>query len=248
MADVTKAIEPRSDQMNAEDLLGGPRTFTITRVVVRDSPEQPISVWFAEFPQGRPWKPAKTMSKLMALAWTAESDRWVGHRVTLYCDPDVKFGPAVMGGIRISHMSGIGPKPLSANLATTRGKRAPYTALPIPDGVPAPNAPGLMDQLVWAFNAAKVEKEARLDYCRGIVQRPLKTAHDLSADEVAVVIASLAARDGHRPDPVQGLMKPHPGVVQERGTADPTGEPTDEELADAFEREQMLAQEANPDA
>jgi hypothetical protein len=196
MADVTKAIEPKSDQMNAEDLLGGARTFTITRVVVRESPEQPISVWLAEFPQARPWKPAKTMSKLMALAWTSESDRWVSQRVTLYCDPDVRFGPAVMGGIRISHMSGIGRKPLTANLATTRGKRAPYMVQPIPDGAATPaKAPGPLDQLVWAMNAAQIDHDpaARLAYCRDIVQRELKTAADLTAAELADVIASLTA-------------------------------------------------------
>jgi hypothetical protein len=227
MADVTKAIEPKSDQMNAEDFMppgpDGARTFTITRVSVRDSPEQPISVWLAEFPEARPWKPAKTMAKLMRLAWTAESDNWVGNRITLYCDPDVMFGRDKLGGIRISHMSGIGRRPLVANLATTRGKRAPWTVQPIADDAPAPTrTPTPMDQLVWAMNVARItDKAARLEYCRAVVGRPIGNATDLTADEVAAVIAALKAEPAN---PVR--------------TAPPGGEPSEEELEAAFLAEQ----------
>jgi hypothetical protein len=228
MADVTKAIEPKSDQMNAEDLLGGPRTFTITRVVVRDSPEQPISVWLAEFPQARPWKPAKTMSKLMALAWSPESDAWIGNRVTLYCDPDVKFGPAVMGGIRISHMSGIGRKPLTANLATTRGRRAPWTVEPIPDGAPAPSkTPGPLDQLVWAMNAAGIDQDpaSRLAYCQEVLQADLRSAADMTAAQLAAVMAALKEQ-------ASASVPPADDIASERPY-----EPSEAELAEIAERE-----------
>jgi hypothetical protein len=232
MVDVTKAIEPKSDQMNAEDFLptgpGGARTFTITRVEVRDSPEQPISVWLAEFPQARPWKPAKTMAKLMRIAWSAESDNWIGKRVSLYCDPDVMFGRDKLGGIRISHMSGIGGRALTANLATTRGKRAPWTVEPIPDGAPAPSrAPGPLDQLVWAMNAAGVDPDphARLAYCRGIVQRGIQTAADLTAEELAAVMAALQQPDSPSVPPAGDVASELPY------------EPTEAELAEIAERE-----------
>lgn len=236
MVDVSKAIEPKSDQMNAEDLLGGPRTFTVTRVAVRDSPDQPMSVWLAEFPQGRPWKPAKTMAKLMALAWTVESDNWVGKRVTLYTDEEVMFGPNKMGGIRISHMSGIGRRPLTANLAATRGRRVPWTVEPIADSAPAPSrTPGPMDQLVWAMNAAGVDHDprARLAYCRGIVQADLSSAADMNPEQLAKVMAALADET----DQSSPSIPPAGDIASEQPYEPPTGELTEEELAAIADRE-----------
>lgn len=189
--DMSSTIEPRSDQLNSEDLLIGPRTFTITDVRP-GSEEQPVRVFLAEGPEGRPWIPAKTMRRLLVLAWGAESDAYVGKRVTLYRDPDIRFGKDTPGGIRISHMSGIGRKPLVAHLTITRGKRAPYTVEPLADDAPLPaKAPGPLDRLVWAMNAAKIEKDDRLDYCTTIVQHPLKSAADLTPDEMAKVVESL---------------------------------------------------------
>lgn len=194
--DVTQAIAPRSDQLNAEDFLPaderGARTFTISDVRAGTT-EQPIRVHLLEGPEGRPWSPAKTMSKLMRIAWGKESDNWIGKRVTLYCDPDIMFGPMKMGGIRISHMSGIGRTPMTANLATTRGKRAPWTVHPLPDDAPPPaKVPTPMDRLVWAFNAAKIPRDDRLDYCRNVVLRDgINEPKDLTEAEIGTVVESL---------------------------------------------------------
>jgi hypothetical protein len=221
--DMTKLIEPRSDQMNAEDLLSGPRTFTITDVR-EGSAEQRVKVFLAEFPQNRPWLPNVTMCRLMVLGWGPESDEWHGKRVTLYRDPDVRFGRDQPGGIRISHMSGI-RKALTANLTVTKGKRGPYRVEPLSDD--AARVPGPMDQLVWAMNAARLtDKVARLDYCRSIIQREgIVSATDLTADEVAKVIAALA---GHQP--VQGPPHLDPGPDGGAPERDPA-EPSDEEWA-----------------
>jgi hypothetical protein len=192
--DMSGTIEPRSDQLNSEDLLIGPRTFTITDVRA-GTEEQPVRVFLAEGPEGRPWIPAKTMRRLLVLAWGAESDAYIGKRVTLYRDPDVKFGRDTPGGIRISHMSGIGRKPLVAQLTITRGKRAPYTVEPLTDDAPPAKVPGPLDRLVWAMNAAKIEKDDRLEYCRQVVgrdaDRELTSAADMTPDEMARVVESL---------------------------------------------------------
>lgn len=127
---MSESIEPRSDQMNAEDLLPGPRTFTIDDVRVGMSPEQPVSVFFAEFPRGRPFKPSKTVRRIMVVAWGLDSDPYVGHQMTLFRDPSVRFAGQDVGGIRVSHMSHI-PATLNLMLAVTRGKRAPYVVEPI---------------------------------------------------------------------------------------------------------------------
>lgn len=124
VTDLRPTIVPKSDQLNAEQLLGGPMTVTITDVGVSSSPEQPVTVHY-EGENGRPFKPCKTMRKLMVFAWGPDGTEWAGKSMTLYNDPAVKFGGDEVGGIRISHMSHI-PKAIEVSLTSTRGKKALY--------------------------------------------------------------------------------------------------------------------------
>jgi len=133
--DMTASIAPKSDQLNAEDLLSGPRTFTIEKVE-QGTAEQPVNVHLVEFP-GRPFKPSKTVRRLMVAAWGPDTATYPGKRMTLYRDPAVKFGGMDVGGIRVSHMSGL-TKRLTVALTVTRGKRAPYVVEPLPDAPAAP--------------------------------------------------------------------------------------------------------------
>ena len=127
--DMTDTIVPKSDQLNADDLITGPITVTITGVS-RGTPDQPINV---EIDGGHhPYRPAKSMRRVMIAAWGPKGRDWIGKRLTLFCDPTVKFGGVQLGGIRISHMSDIDGK-LSLMLTTTRSKRAPFTVEPLPD-------------------------------------------------------------------------------------------------------------------
>lgn len=128
--DLTDTIAPRSDQMNAEDLLAGPRTFTVAEVRKGASPDQPVDIVLAEFP--RPFKPSKTVRRILVTAWGPEASEYVGRRLTLYRDPDVKFGGEQVGGIRISHLSHIA-KPLTIALTVTRGKRAAHRIDVLPE-------------------------------------------------------------------------------------------------------------------
>lgn len=133
--DLTESIAPKSDQLNAEDLLTGPRTFTVAKVE-QGTAEQPVNVHLVEFP-GRPFKPSKTVRRIMVAAWGKDSAAYVGRRMTLYRDPAVKFGGMDVGGIRVSHMSHL-EKRLTVALTVTRGKRAPYVVEPLPDAPAAP--------------------------------------------------------------------------------------------------------------
>lgn len=136
--DIGDTIAPKSDQLNAEDLLSGERTFTITEVRVHDSPEQPVDVYLAEFPQNRPWKPSKTSRRVMIMGWGNDSKTYAGHRITLYREPEITFGGDKVGGIKIRAMSHLpGNKRLAVALTVTRGKRAPYVVEPLPDAAPA---------------------------------------------------------------------------------------------------------------
>ena len=132
---MTDSIAPRSDQVNADDLMTGPRTFTIAEVRAGNE-EQPVNIYLAEFPKGRPWKPSKSMRRILVAAWGKDAEQYVGKRLTLFRDPSIRFGKDEVGGIRISHMSDL-DRPLKVALTVTRGKRAPYTVEPLPSDAPA---------------------------------------------------------------------------------------------------------------
>lgn len=131
MSDITNlrdTIVPKSDQLNAEQLLAGPMTITITNVRRGDG-EQPIVINYAN-DSGRPYKPCKTMRKVLIFAWGEDGSKWVGKSMTLFNDPNVKFGGVAVGGIRISHMTDIGDG-LKLSLTATRGKKDPFIIQPL---------------------------------------------------------------------------------------------------------------------
>jgi len=103
--DLTESIAPKSDQQNYDDYLAGPRTVTITAVHVVQG-EQPVVVELAEYP-GRPFKPNKSMRRVLAKAWGPDSDVWVGRGLTLFGNPSVSYGGKAVGGIEIAAMSHI---------------------------------------------------------------------------------------------------------------------------------------------
>jgi len=126
--DMTETIAPKSDQLNADDLMAGPVTVTISEVR-RGTAEQPVDVHLVEYP-GRAYRPSKSMRRIMVSAWGAEASTYAGHRLTLYRNPDIKFGSATVGGIEISHLSHLA-KPLTVALTATRGKRRSFTVQPL---------------------------------------------------------------------------------------------------------------------
>ncbi|MGW5519020.1 hypothetical protein [Nocardia africana] len=131
--DLTDTIAPKSDQLNAEDLLSGPRTVTIEKIA-KGSAEQPVNIHLVEFP-GRPFRPSKTVRRILVAAWGAEASAYIGRRLTIYRDPSVRFGGQEVGGIRVSHLSHIDKK-LTLALTVTRGKRSPFVVEPMPAGPP----------------------------------------------------------------------------------------------------------------
>ena len=132
--DMTESIQPKSDQMDYEDLLGGERTFTILEVRKGPSSEQPIEIVLDGFP--RPWRPAKTVRRILVAAWGTDGATYAGRRLTLFGDPNVKWAGQPVGGIRVRALSGI-QRPLTVALTVTRGKREPVTVQPLPEQAPA---------------------------------------------------------------------------------------------------------------
>ncbi len=126
---LNSTIIPKSDQLNADDLIAGPRTIKIT-AVESGSAEQPVSIRY-EGDTGRPYKPGKSMRRVLVQLWGSEGALYVGRRLTLYRDPSITFGPDTTGGIRISHASDIAEAQEMA-LTVKRGKRKPFRVEPLP--------------------------------------------------------------------------------------------------------------------
>lgn len=126
--EVRASIVPRSDQINADDLLTGPITVTV-KGVRKGNKEQPINIDLVET-EGRAFRPCKTCRRILIAAWSDDAAKWVGKQMTLFCDPSVAYGGVKIGGVRISHLSGIdGPKTFL--LTQTRGKKAEVTIKPL---------------------------------------------------------------------------------------------------------------------
>ena len=129
MDDMRQTIIPKSDQLNADDLIGRELTIKITGVDIKGGQEQPVSIHF-EGDNGKPYKACKSMCRVMVAAWGPDSKKYVGRSMTLYRDPKVKWGGMEVGGIRISHMSDIADD-MTMALTVTRANKKPFTVQPL---------------------------------------------------------------------------------------------------------------------
>lgn len=154
--------EPRSDQWNADDFVGSPRTFTIAGVKPGKA-EQKYDIELVEG-EGRSWRPPLTMLRLLIAAWGDEASKWTGRRVTLYRDDTVKFGNDSVGGIRISHMSDLPDgKPFQVKLTSTRGKRALIRVEPLPDAPKPDPTEAKIAALTAEWHTADAERKAAIE-------------------------------------------------------------------------------------
>jgi len=122
----------KSEQLDNIDLLSGPRDFTIT-AVSKGPDDQPLNITLAEYP--RPWRPGLTMRRLLAAMWGPEADDYIGRRVRLYRDPEVRFGSDKTGGTRLSHASHL-DKRITVSLPTSKGKFGAFTVEPLVETAP----------------------------------------------------------------------------------------------------------------
>lgn len=154
--------EPRSDQWNADDFVGGPMTFTVAGVKV-GSAEQKYDIELAEG-QGRAWRPPLTVLRLLIAAWGDDAAAWTGRRVTLYRDESIRFGPEAVGGIRISHMSDLpGNKPFEVKLTSSRGKRALVKVQPLTEAAPTNDTASRASKAVDWFAKTHQVSQANLE-------------------------------------------------------------------------------------
>jgi hypothetical protein len=203
--DLSDTIAPRSDQMNAEDLLTGPRTFTVKEVRVADTGDQPVSIILVEFPAGRPFKPSKTVRRILVAAWGTEGKVYVGRRFTLFRDPEVRFGGEEVGGIRVSHMSHL-RKPLKIALTVTRGRRAPFVVEPLPDDAPAAVSvsDATLAEMRELFSRKGIPDDAQLAGVNRIIGGSATGLEVITEAEAQLVLASLRQRPDVETAPAVG--------------------------------------------
>lgn len=140
--DMSQTITARSDQINYDDFAAGPRDITVTRVSGNENADQPVNIYF-QGDNGKPYRPCLSMRRVLVACWGADATTYVGKTMRLYGDPDVTFGGAKVGGIRISHLSHI-PERRTMALTATRAKRKPYTVEPL--SVQMPDESDLTDE------------------------------------------------------------------------------------------------------
>lgn len=217
--DMSVHVIPKSDQMNADDLIAGPRTITITKVSGTNNAEQPVAVYF-EGDNGKPYKPGKSMRRVMIAAWGADASKYAGRQMTLYCDPSVVFGGMKVGGIRISHMSDI-ERDFTTALTITKAKRAPFTVKRLAVEARAPSA---KERLFSAARVAAGKGQRPLDEFRASLDPRANKALDEIGDELARLV----------PRPEIPAHDPHTGVIEENTPAEDDAErdylPTDDEV------------------
>lgn len=184
--DILKTTEPRSDQQNFDDYMGGPKTVTIVEVK-RGSAEQPVELHLDEYP-GRPYKPGKSMRRVLVAAWGPEASVYVGRKLTLYGDPSIRFGKEAVGGIRISHLSHL-TEPLTISLTVTRAKRAPFIVQPL-DAPDTSTLDESLSDLAGATSLPALKAAWDLIGVRGLQGHPkLIAAKEQRKSELAPVVS-----------------------------------------------------------
>ena len=133
--DIADTIAPKSDQINADDLIGGPQIITVVEVIVRGG-DQPVDIVTAETP-GRAYRPNKSMRRVLIAAWGKQSSSYAGGRIELTRDPLVQWAGEPVGGVKITGLSRL-DKPMKIALTAKRGQRNLHTVQPLPD---APQQP-----------------------------------------------------------------------------------------------------------
>lgn len=130
MADMSKATEARSDQINYVDIGhdGLKEIKVVSAHLVDDGKGGAKSVIHYEGDNGRPYKPCKGMDRLIQskYAWGSDSDDWIGKSILLIGNKDVIWAGSAHGGIQIKALSHIGKNGFSEFVAMNGKKRRLY--------------------------------------------------------------------------------------------------------------------------
>lgn len=160
--DITDTIQSSGTQLDAVDITD-PIEITITGVR-KVSGEQPVIVNF-DGDDGRPFKPCKTMRRVLVTLWGADASRWAGRRLRLYNDRTVTFGKVKTGGVRISGASHI-DQAVTLTLPVSRGKYSAFRVEPMPakgNAAPSPFDPTKILAALEAVGVTRKEAENAIE-------------------------------------------------------------------------------------
>lgn len=177
---IDETIDPKVDQLTADHLIGRTLTIRVTDVRIAAG-DQPCDIYY-EGDNGLPYRPGKSMRRVLVHCWGGDSNRYRGRSMTLYRDDDVQFGGLKVGGIRISHLSDIA-SPMTIALTAKKGAKKAFKVLPL---VAAPTQPGRAEQAAEVL-ADKISKAPDMAALQAI-----------TADES--VVKQRAWMAGKRPD------------------------------------------------
>lgn len=128
MNDMTMTIVAKSDQINAADLIGNPRTITVREVRIKAGEDQPVTIMIEG--DKKAFRPCKGVRRLLVRVWGPDANKYIGQSLTIYCDPTVTWAGKEEGGIRVSHMTGLNEK-IVEFMRVSRAATKPYEILPL---------------------------------------------------------------------------------------------------------------------
>lgn len=207
--DMTPYIQAKSDQLNSDDLLGGPITVQIRAVsaAAKDA-EKPVSIQISG--GHMPWRPSKTDLRVLVSLWGKDGAVWVGRWVELYRDPTVKWGGAEVGGVRVRAVSHI-DKAATLQVTVSRGVKKPMKiAVLKPDAQREKGAPTAdLDALL------SEQHLTRADLDRWLLSEDKPPLSERAPDKIAALAGWLAA-NAKRFDEIRALI-PSDRVPGEEG-------------------------------
>ena len=197
MIDISQTTAPKSDQLNSDDLIGGPRTITITRVSANEGGDQPINVFF-EGDDNKPFRPCKGVRRVMMAVWGNDGSTYAGKSMTIWRDPSVTWGGMAVGGIRISHMSHM-DRDTTLAITESKTKRKPLVVkmLRVEAPTPAPTTAAPENAFELAHAAASKGTAAFTEWWNSDVG---KTCREAVKPNMAEIKATAAAADAAQDD------------------------------------------------
>lgn len=126
MIDLSGTVQSKSDQLNADDLIGGPINIQVESIQVNlADQQQPVKIFYYGC-NGKPFKPCLTVRKILNALWGSNGENYINKWMTLYVDPTVSFGKQRnIGGIRVSGLSHIQSN-ATLMLTVSRGKKQEF--------------------------------------------------------------------------------------------------------------------------
>lgn len=107
MINTQRAIQARSDQINADDIIPARPIDVVLTGLVRETDVNGNWQLEIETINSKLYRPSKGMATVLVQVLGEDESNWRGRVVRLFKDETVKFGRDNVGGVRISHISGI---------------------------------------------------------------------------------------------------------------------------------------------